>query len=177
VDRELIQQARLRFLHQLGEELVVARRAADLDIAIDDDALTAAVDAIKADYPEGEFEQMLLESAIPFPLWKERLRARLLVEKVAKVDLIDAMVVTTQEIETYYRNNADAFQVDEQKTVPDALKHRIIDQLRREKVEAAWPAWIENLKTRYGIDINWPLWEQAKETDEAANRRKEEDGS
>lgn len=177
VDPAVLQQARLRFLHQLAEETILVRRADELGIAIDDAALQAAVAAIEKDYPAGEFEQMLLESAIPLSLWQDRLRARLLVENVAQVDLIDPMVITTREIEDYYRRHADAFAVDEHAPVPDALKRRIVEQLRRDKVEAAWPGWVERLRTRLGVEINWALWEQAQSTDDADDRRKEEDGS
>ena len=177
IDPVLLQEARLRFLHQLVQEVIMARRAAELGIVVDDDALKAAVEKIKADYPEGEFDKMLLESAIPLTLWQERLRARLLTERVVQADLIDSMVITAQEIETYYRKNTALFQVDEEKTVSDTLKRRIVAQLRREKVEKRWPEWMEGLKARLGVDINWELWEQAQKADDRADRRAEENGS
>lgn len=177
VSPALIRDARLRLLHQMTEEVIVARRAAELGITVDDAELAAAVKEIKADYPEGEFAQMLLESAIPYALWQERLRSRLLMEKVVQKDLIDPLTISTDEIEAYYQKNKDAFSVDEQQTVPDELKRGIVEQLRREKVEAAWPAWMENLKTRYGVEINWVLWEQAQQPDDAKSRQEEENGS
>jgi hypothetical protein len=69
---------------------------------LDDAELETAIQEIKADYPEDEFEQMLLESAIPFSLWKDRLRVRLLMEKVVDRELLQPVEITTQDIEDYY---------------------------------------------------------------------------
>jgi hypothetical protein len=86
----------------MTEELVIDRRAGELGIQLDDAELEAAIQEIKKDYPEDEFEQMLLESAIPFSLWKDRLRVRLLMEKVVDRELVQPVEITTQDIEDYY---------------------------------------------------------------------------
>ena len=162
VSPRVLREARLRLLHQMVEEEIVARRAEELGIAISDADLDAAVAAIKKDYPEDEFEQMLLESAIPYSLWKDRLRVRLLMQKVVDHDLLQSLEITADEIEDYYRRNADAFPVDETAPTAPDLKRRIVERLRREKVEAAWSEWIDNLKSRYGVTINWVLWEKSQ---------------
>ena len=66
VDPQVIENARLRLLNQTTEEAIIDRRAHELGIVLDDTELEAAIQAIKKDYPEDEFEQMLLESAIPY---------------------------------------------------------------------------------------------------------------
>jgi hypothetical protein len=42
------------------------------------------------------------------------------------------------------------------------LKRHIVERLRLEKVEAAYPQWMEGLRVRYGVEINWELWEQSQ---------------
>ncbi|BBO93345.1 SurA N-terminal domain-containing protein [Desulfosarcina ovata] len=173
-DPQLVNDGRLRLLHQMTEEVAIRCRADELGMELDDQEVTAAIDAIKKDYPEGEFEQMLLESAITLPLWRERLAARLLMEKVVNQDLIPSVTITPKEIETYYRSHPDQFNVDDETVADTNLKHRIITHLRQEKVEAAWPQWMNGLKTRYRVKINWELWKQAQPPDAGSGSREKE---
>jgi hypothetical protein len=162
VDPQVIENARLRLLNQMAEEVIVDRRAKDLGIALEEAELEAAIQNIKQDYPEDTFEQMLLESAIPYSLWRDRLRVRLLMEKVVDQEIVQSLTITAEEIEAYYRAHEDEFLIDDGKTeaVVD-LKRQIVDRLRREKVETAYPQWIEGLREQYQVEINWALWEQS----------------
>jgi hypothetical protein len=160
VDPQLMQQAQLQMLNQMIEELIIERRAEELDIVLDDQELETAIQDIKKDYQDDEFEQMLLESAIPYSLWKDRLRVRLLMEKVIEGDLAGSVTISAQDIEDYYNTHEAEFAVDHEKPPEDDLKHRIVEQLRREKVEAAYPQWMDNLRKRYQVTINWELWGQ-----------------
>jgi hypothetical protein len=166
VDPLVLQKARLRLLHQMTEEVIVRRRAEELGIVIDDQELETAIRKIKQDYPDGEFKQMLLESAVPYSLWKERFKMRLLMGKVIDQDLVSSQNITATEIETYYKAHEDEFAVDEDEVPKAALKHRIIEQIRHEKVEAAYPKWINGLRKRYGVEINWALWERTYGSDD-----------
>lgn len=169
VDPELIRQARVRLLHEMIEEVMVERRAEELGIVLDEPELEAAIQKFKKDYPADEFEQMLLESAIPYALWKDRLRMRLLMEKVVDRDLVQPLNITAQEIEAYYKAHEDEFAVDAQEIPEMELKHRILERLRRQKVEAAYRPWMEELRQRYGIEINWELWEKSYGADAEAD--------
>lgn len=162
VDSGMIENARLRLLNQMTEEVIIDRRAEELDIAIDDAELEATVQEIKKDYPEDEFERMLLESAIPYSLWKNRLRVRLLMEKVVDRELAQPLDITTQDIQQYYKAHEDEFTVKDENAPGMDLNRHIVEQLRREKVEAAYPQWMNGLKMRYGVEINWELWEQSQ---------------
>jgi len=51
---------KLRLLQQLVEELILLERAEELKLSISDSELAIAVEEIQADYPEGEFEKILL---------------------------------------------------------------------------------------------------------------------
>ncbi|UCG79991.1 MAG: SurA N-terminal domain-containing protein, partial [Desulfobacterales bacterium] len=74
-----IRQARLRFLLQLVEEMIILRRADELHLEISPQELDEAVLDFKKDYPETAFEDLLFKQAVPFEAWKERLKRRLLV--------------------------------------------------------------------------------------------------
>jgi hypothetical protein len=166
VDPETLANARLRLLDQMTEELVIDRRAAELGIVLEETELEAAVHEIKKDYPEDEFEQMLLESAIPFSLWKDRLRARLVMEKVVDRELVQPVEITTQDIQAYIEAHEADFAAPEQKSTDTDLNRHIVERIRREKVEAAYPQWMNGLRKKYAVEINWELWEQSQGTRE-----------
>lgn len=174
VDPETIEKARLRLLNQMVEEVVVDHRARELGIVVDDTELDASIQDIKNDYPEDEFEQMLLESAIPFSLWKDRLKVRLLMEKVVDRELVQPLTITAQDIEAYYRAHEEEFAVKKENPPESDLNRHIVEQLRREKVEAAYPLWMDGLRKQYAVEINWELWEQSRDPDAAANGEGEE---
>ena len=174
VDPQVIENARLRLLNQMVEEVIIDRRAQELGIGLDEAELEGAIQAIKQDYPEDEFEQMLLESAIPYSLWKDRLRVRLLMEKVVNRELIQPMTITAEDIEAYYKTHEeDLAQKDGEVPDPD-LKRQILDQLRREKVEAAYPQWMAALRKRYQVEIDWEQWEQSQRPDTGSTGLKKE---
>ena len=174
VDPQLMQQARLRMLNQMAEELIIERRAEELGIVLDEQELETAIQNIKKDYQDDEFEQMLLESAIPYSLWKDRLRVRLLMEKVVDRDLAGSVTISAQDIEDYYKVHEGDFSVDREKPPEADLKHRIVKQLRREKVEAAYPPWMDSLRKRYQVKINWELWGASAGPDSKAADQAEE---
>ncbi len=169
VDLETIKNARLRLLDQMTEEVIIDRRADELGIVLEDTELDAAIREVKKDYPDDEFEQMLLESAIPYSLWKDRLRVRLLMEKVVDRELVQPVDVTAQEIEAYYKAHEEDFAVKDENAPDINLNRRIVEQLRREKVQAAYPQWMNRLRTRFGVEINWELWEQSQGPDVEPN--------
>ncbi len=97
-----IRQARLRFLLQLVEEMIILRRADELNLQISPQELGDAVLDFKKDYPETAFEDLLFKQAVPLEAWKERLRRRLLVEKVIRKELLNEDSATPEEIKDYY---------------------------------------------------------------------------
>ncbi len=160
VDRAALQNARLRLLNQMAEELIIDRRAQELGIVLEDAELETAIREIQSDYPDDTFDQMLLESAIPFSLWKDRLRVRLLMEKVVDRELVQPLTITAQDIEGYFKANEKELASKTGNAPEMDLERHIVEQLRREKVEAAYPQWMDGLRQRYQVEINWELWEQ-----------------
>ena len=173
VSPRVIANARLRLLHQMAEELIVNRRAEELGIVLEEAELDGAIEKIKQDYPDDAFDQMLLESAIPYSLWKERLKERLLMEKVVDRELVQSLEITAEDIETYYKAHEKDLAAKTEASPETDLERIIVERLRRQKVEAAYPQWMEGLRQRYRVEINWELWEQiqpsyARDKDNAA---------
>lgn len=153
VYREVKQQ----LLNQIIEELLVVQRAKELNITFTDKELGDAVEQIKRDYPEGEFEQMLLEYAISYKLWEKGLRTRLLMEKVITEDLKNNIAVTPDDLSKYYSENLKNGSGDlSGKQATEAA----IKNLRNAKAESAYKAWINELQRKYKIEINKKQWDK-----------------
>ena len=95
-------EARLRFLLQLLEEMIILRRAEELRLHISPQELEEAVHNIQRDYSEGIFQAMFIKQAISFETWKARLERQLLVEKAIRKGLLEKTSVTPEEIKDYY---------------------------------------------------------------------------
>lgn len=158
-DREVMGKIKARLLKQLTEELILARRAQEIGIAVSDDEVEKAVFHITDDYPEGAFEQTLLENAIPFDAWVMRLKTGLLTEKVIERELMEKVVISPEEASAYYREHGS----DGDKKEPGdagAANVELLKRLRREKAQDAYVDWIKELQERYHIELNQDLWEE-----------------
>ncbi len=97
--------AQSRLLNQLTEELIFLERAGELGIFITESEIDAAVSRIKKDYPDGVFNETLLEYAVSYETWKKRLKIRLLMEKVVEKELTDHISITAGDILSYYETH------------------------------------------------------------------------
>lgn len=73
------------------------------------DEMTAAEEVVRADYPDGSFEETLVEEYIDINGWRAQLRARLAMEKLTNLVLRPRIKLDYQEAEKYYREHAQDF--------------------------------------------------------------------
>jgi hypothetical protein len=158
---EVLIKAQIRLLNQLTVEMILLERAEELSISITETELEKAVSEIKSDYPEGEFEKTMLEFAVSYDSWKDRLRNRLILEKVIEEELKNRITITPEDISDYYQKN---YQGREEQSGSDQtsedINEAIVKQLRRQKAEKTYNSWIEDLKGQYEIEINSVQWEK-----------------
>ena len=163
-----LRDAQMRLLNQLTVELLLLERAEELGISISEEELEQAVSEVKSDYPEGEFEETLIEFAVSYEVWLNRFQTRLTMDKVVEAELKDRIFISPEDISQYYKKN---YQGKENKSdliqSSEDINEAIVKQLRREKQEQAYKTWIEELKTKYSIAINSEQWDKI-----AASRRK-----
>jgi len=153
--------AQLRLLNELTIEMIILERAAELGLTISEEEVEKAVAEIKKDYPEDTFEKTLLEFAVSLEAWQDRLRNRLLMEKVIDQELKDQIIITSEDIAQYYESNFKPKLPDTDSEMNrEDINEMIIEQLRREKMEQAYQTWINNLKQQYPIEINSIQWER-----------------
>ena len=171
MDAGIQRQIQMQVLNQLKEELILRERARELQISISDQELQQAVAEIRNDFPAREFEDSLLKQAISYQLWVDRLRMRLLMQKVVAQELLGQLAITQEEIAAYYQANFGAEsaratiqadrQTDDQAEIrtrarPDMEK--MLQNLRRAKTEAAYPDWIKKLQEKYTVEVNRTQW-------------------
>jgi hypothetical protein len=158
---EELRSAQVRLLHELTVEMILLERAKVLAISVSDAELEKAVSEIKSDYPEGEFEKTLLEFAVSYDSWKTRLKNRLIMEKVIDEELKSRISITAEDIAAYYRENFQGRETESDAAQPsENITEAIVKQLRRQKAEATYNSWIEELKSKYQIEINSEQWEK-----------------
>jgi hypothetical protein len=157
---EDLRDAQMRLLNQLTVELLMLERAKELEISVSDDELEQAVSEIKSDYPEGQFEETLLEFAVSYDAWRNRLKIRLTMDKVVEAELKNRISISPEDISQYYQKNLEGQEAESDTTQsPEDINEAIVKQLRREKAEQAYKTWIEDLKTKYDIEINSQQWD------------------
>jgi len=156
-------EAQLRLLNQMTEELILLERAEELNVSISEEEVEKTIAEIKADYPDDVFEEMLLEYAVSYRAWKDGLRTRLLMEKLVDQELDHRITITPEEIAKYYREHYGEDSVAPGKEMTEhsrEIDEIIVKQLRRQKIERAYKDWIEEIQTRYDIEIDQNHWQQ-----------------
>ena len=148
---------KLRVLDQLVEELLLCRHAKELNLSVNGEELDDAVDKIKAQYPPGVFEEIMLEHAVPFNVWKRRLHARLLMMKVIETELVEKLDITYDDAAQFLKDPLSGTAADSQTNEKVRLQAQgagVLGRLRRYQSEQAYEKWLETLKRRYEIEWN-----------------------
>jgi hypothetical protein len=158
-DPKIAKAVRLRLYNQMVEELLLKNKAAELNINISDMELENAVSDIKSDFPDGTFEQTLLENAVSYDVWRERIKIRLLMEKIISNELENKIVITPEDIAKYYEENYKGKEI-KPATENRELNEMIIKSLRKKKTEELYTIWIDKIKSQYQIEKNSIEWER-----------------
>ena len=160
-DSSAIRESKKRLLNQMTEEMVLLERAKELDISILNTEVEKKITEIKSDYPEGVFEEILLEYAVSYESWKKGLKTRMLIEKLIEKELSAKIVITADDISRYYEQNYKASNLK-----PDLanrskdLNEKIVKHLRRKKIEEIYKSWIDKIHKIFHIEINEKQWEK-----------------
>jgi hypothetical protein len=107
----------------------------------------------------------------------------LLLEKVVAQELEEKVEISPEDVAAYYAEHyanrseaaggatedADAQAGGEtplaaQKPLAvESINAAIVNHLRRSKAQEQYPAWIQNLQTRYGVTVDWDRWHRLTE--------------
>ena len=148
---EILEVIRHRLLVEMIEELLIFERADELGISVSEEELERHVSDIRKDYPQGAFEQIFIEQAVPYELWKKRTGDRLLLDKVLAADLADRPPATAP----------DGSLPGSRMTV-EQLKGSSVSDHPGKEISAVsdnrYEDWIRQLAARLPVEINTALW-------------------
>lgn len=153
------QDARWYLLNQLAEEGILLERARELKIVVSDGELDQAVADIKADFPDDQFEQLLVEQAVVFSEWKRQLARRILIDKVITQELGNGVRITPSVSPRALPASPGDSSAAPAKTTPAPW-----DQ--REAAQTRYLDWVSQLQRNHPIEINWELWKKMSERHE-----------
>jgi hypothetical protein len=151
-DPEVLEVIRHRVLVEMIEELLISLRAEELGIRVSGKELDKRIAEIRQDYPEGAFDEIFVEQAVPFEVWKNRTRVRLLLDKVIAADLKSppAPGVPAEPVPETPR--------------PGAIEKEETDDARAKEGSPAaddrYQQWIHELAQRYPVEVNTALWKK-----------------
>jgi hypothetical protein len=152
-DPEILEVIRHRLLVEMIEELLISLRADELGITVSDEELEKRVQEIRQDYPEDTFDQIFVEQAVPFEVWKKRTRVRLLLDKVIAADLTDRPPPIPPTGPLPGDRTPGAAPAGDRATVrPEGGFSTAADSRYEE--------WIRQLAVKYPVEINTVLWKK-----------------
>jgi parvulin-like peptidyl-prolyl isomerase len=96
-------------LAELVVQELIDQELENRGLAVSDQELAAAEADIRSDYPEGAFEQTVIEEYIDLDAWRQQLRARLARDKFLANVLRPQVRIDYQEAESYYREHLADF--------------------------------------------------------------------
>lgn len=134
----------------LTDEVVLLAAARDGGVSLSNGELARAEAGIREDYPEDSFEQMLLENAIPYEVWKKKLEKDMVIEKFVRADLIRTQEITPEDVVGFYQQYAESADTPARPMDENSL----VRQLRMEKSQASYGEWLSGLKASYPVEIN-----------------------
>jgi peptidyl-prolyl cis-trans isomerase C/foldase protein PrsA len=114
-------EARSRFLLQLIEEMIILRRAEEINLHVSPQELEEALGKIEGGYDKESLQDTFMKQAISMDTWKERVRRQLLVEKVVHKELSEGISVTPEEMRQYYDENRGEWSLGERVRVSQIL--------------------------------------------------------
>ena len=141
----------------ISQETVLLSAAADKQINITDQEAASAEKEFKKDYPEDSFDQILLEEAISYPLWKKRFKKNMIIEKLINQEVKEKIEITPRDVVEFYNNNFETSQDSKDNaTVLNKIENEreLVTRLRIQKTQEKYSGWIQNLYKAYPVEIN-----------------------
>lgn len=141
----------------ISHEIVLLSAAADKEINITEQEAASAEKEFKKEYPEDSFDQILLEEAISYPLWKKRFKKNMIIEKLIDQELKEKIEITPRDIVEFYNNNVENKQdSNDNATLVNKIENEreLVARLRTQKTQKKYSDWIQNLYNAYPIEID-----------------------
>jgi len=148
----------IHLVKMLTEEIVLLSAAQDIGVTVTEAELNAALDEFKKDYPEDSFEQILLKNAISYPLWLNRFKKNMIMDKLIDIELRRKIEITSQDIVAFYKQYQETNVIDskDNESVLNSIgnEKELVSQLRMHKTQEKYDRWIQKLGQDFPVQIN-----------------------
>lgn len=107
-----VSQLRRDYGSILGDLIIqelIMQELAGRGLDVTDAELNKAEEAVRKDYPEGAFEEILVEEYIDIGFWRRELKARISIEKFFQQVLRPSIKIGYAEAEAYYKSHLSDF--------------------------------------------------------------------
>ncbi len=138
VNKSAALKLKAAYLKQLIDERLILEEGKRLGISIGAEEVDAAVSEIRRNYSDEKgFEQMLINEYVNFQTWKEKIRRKLLIDKVLAQSVLSKISLSPEEIETYYEGHKKEFHREEEVRARQILLREETEAIRvRERIRA-----------------------------------------
>lgn len=129
-----VERLRSEYGQILGDLIVqelIVQELERLDLAVSQEEFEEAEKQVRSDYPEGAFEQVLIEEYIDLKAWRQQLKYHLATKKFYTQVLRPKVKIDYKEAEDYYKKNISDFYL------PASLKLLVLRGPNRQLVERA----------------------------------------
>lgn len=138
----------------LSDEAVLLAAAAAKGIDVCAKELDLAVADFKKDYPEDSFDQMLLERAISYPVWKKRLKKDMVIRKLIMQDLMASQEINPGDMIAFYDRLAGQTGAQDNNNSKMMDEKDLVFRLRMEKSQDVFGEWLQGLQDSYPVHID-----------------------
>lgn len=115
MDRRNSLKLKAAYLNQLIEEKLIMAEAEKMKIIVGTEEIDAAIAGLKKNYgDENSFKKVFIDEHLDLSEWREKVKKKLLVEKVIYQTVSSKVEISPEEIKDYYDNNIDEFHSAEQ---------------------------------------------------------------
>lgn len=115
LDKEAALKLKAAYLKQMIDEKLILLESKRLGITVGTEEVDAAVSEIRKNYSdEKSFETMLIKEYINFDNWKDKIKKKLIIDKVIARAILSKIDISSEEIEAYYIRRQTDFHREEQ---------------------------------------------------------------
>ena len=113
-DRKSLAGLKEGFLNSLIEKKILLMEAQRLDIRVTREELDTKISLVKKGYTEDSFKETLINECVTYDDWEERIRMKLLMEKLIKKVILSNISIEDEEVKKYYEAHLENYLIPRQ---------------------------------------------------------------
>ncbi len=157
-DPDQYNQAVIDLAANLAEQYQLLCGARGKGIRISSEELKQAETSLLEGYSDQEFEQLMIEKALRYQIWKRKLEQDLLIRRFIQSFLVEQMTITQEEISEFYDFQMKLHHNIEPEWMKDT--ETLVERLKTKKARENYEQWMEQIRASCPVSINRELLRQ-----------------